>query len=216
MQIFYFLAKFIIVFFSLEDLKILKSFEQMKGAKKPVRKTSARIFWALGMKSNRELFKIFLNKICKKYKVLHKKLPKEQIKPYLKCPTKKSLWIFIFPNQIPHKINPGICVKLLSRVTESKIRPKNRPNIRPLIDPLIIDQGNNQNKGQYGWNPKNPSQLGCHKKIIGIKIKKTTDNFFVKNLYIKYLLSKFAPNQLLEVLLKVKFLPFFLSSKSHL
>jgi len=35
------------------------------------------------------------------------------------------------------------------------------------------------------------------------------DNFFVKNLFIKYLLSKFAPNQLHEVLLKVKFLLFF-------
>jgi len=30
------------------------------------------------------------------------------------------------------------------------MRPKNNPNINPLIDPLIIDQGNNQNKGQYG------------------------------------------------------------------
>ena len=44
LKAFYFFAKFIIVFFSLEDLKILKSFEQMKGAKKPVRNTSARIF----------------------------------------------------------------------------------------------------------------------------------------------------------------------------
>ena len=32
-----------------------------------------------------------INKICKKYKVPHKKLPKAQIKPYLKCPTNKSL-----------------------------------------------------------------------------------------------------------------------------
>ena len=96
------------------------------------------------------------------------------------------------------------------------MRPKNKPNINPLIDPLIIDQGNNQNNGQYGWTPINPSQLGCHKKIIGIKIKLIMDNFFVKNLFIKYLLSKFAPNQLLEVLLKVKFLPFFLISMSHL
>ena len=96
------------------------------------------------------------------------------------------------------------------------MRPKNKPNINPLIDPLIIDQGNNQNNGQYGWTPKNPSQLGCHKKIIGIKIKLIMDNFFVKNLFIKYLLSKFAPNQLHEVLLKVKFLSFFLISMSHL
>ena len=79
------------------------------------------------------------------------------------------------------------------------MRPKNKPNINPLIDPLIIDQGNNQNNGQYGWTPKNPSQLGCHKKIIGIKIKLIMDNFFEKNLFIKYLLSRFAPNQLHEV-----------------
>ena len=189
----------------------------MKGAKKPVRKTSARIFWALvGMKSNKELFEIFLNKICKKYKVPHNKLAIEQIKPYLKCPTKISLCTLILPNQAPHKTKPGIWVKWLSRVKESKISPKNKPNISPLIDPLIIDQGNNQNKGQYGWTPKNPSQLGCHKKIIGIKIKLIMDNFFVKNLFIKYLLPKFAPNQLHEVLLKVKFLPFFLISMSHL
>jgi len=41
-------------------------------------------------------------------------------------------------------------VKLLSKVRESKIKPKNKPKINPLIDPLIIAQGNNQNKGQYG------------------------------------------------------------------
>ena len=60
-------------------------------------------------------------------------------------------------------------MKLLSKVRESKIRPKNKPNTSPLKEPLIIDQGNNQNKGQYGCTPKNPSQLGCHKKIIGTK-----------------------------------------------
>ena len=216
MQTFYFLAKFIIVFFSLEDLKILKSFEQMKGAKKPVRKTSARIFWALGMKIKKEPFEIFLNKICKKYKVPHNKLAIEQIKPYLKCPTKISLCILILPNQAPHKTKPGIWVKLLSIVKESKTIPKNKPNISPLIDPLIIDQGNNQIKGQYGWTPKNPSQLGCHKKIIGIRIKLIMDNFFAKILFIRFLLSKFAPNQLHAVLPKVKFLPFFLISMSHL
>ena len=117
---------------------------------------------------------------------------------------------------IRDRIKPGIWEKLLSKVRESKIRPKNKPNINPLIDPLIIDQGNNQNNGQYGWTPKNPSQLGCHKNIIGIKIKLIMDNFFVKNLFIKYLLSKFAPNRLHEVLPKVKFLPFFLISMSHL
>ena len=66
------------------------------------------------------------------------------------------------------------------------MRTKNKPTINPFIDPLIIDQGNNQNKGQYGWTPKNPSQLGCHKKIIGTKIKKIIDILFVKNLFIKY------------------------------
>ena len=172
--------------FSLENLKIVKSWEQIKGAKNPVRKTSARIFWTLGIKSKKLLSEKFLNKICKKYKVPHKKLPKEQIKPYLKCPTKTSLCNLILPNQNPHKIKPGIWVKLLSIVKESKISPKNKPNINPLIGPLIIDQGNNQNKGQYGWTPKNPSQLGCHKKIIGIQIKKIIDNFFVKNLFIKF------------------------------
>ena len=96
------------------------------------------------------------------------------------------------------------------------MRPKNKPNINPFIDPLIIDQGNNQNNGQYGWTPKNPSQLGCNKKIIGMKTKLIMDDFFVKNLFIKNLLSKFAPNQLHEVLPKVKFLPFFLISMSHL
>ena len=73
-----------------------------------------------------------------------------------------------------------------SMINESKIRPKNKPNINPLIDPLIIDQGNNQNKGQYGWLPKNPSQFGCHKKIIGINIKKISGNFFDKNLFIYF------------------------------
>ena len=54
------------------------------------------------------------------------------------------------------------------------------------------------------------------RKIIGIKIKLIIDNFVIKNLFIKYLVSKFAPNQLSEVLPGVKFLPFFLISMSHL
>ena len=120
-----------------------------------------------------------------------------------------SLCNLILPNKNPHIINPGIWEKLLSRVKASKIRPKNKPNIIPLIDPLIIDQGNSQNNGQYGWTPKNPNQFGCHKKIIGMKIKKIEDDFFLKNLFIKYLLLIFAPNQLREVLPKVIFLPFF-------
>ena len=171
----------------------------MKGAKKPVRKTSATIFWRLGINNKKVLSEKFLNKICKKYIVPHKKLPIEQIKPYLKCPTKRSLCILIFPNQTPHKIKPGIWVKLLSKVRESKIRPKNKPSISPLRDPLIIDQGNNQNNGQYGWTPKSPSQLGCHKKIIWRKTKRTMDNFLLKNLFINFLLLKLAPNQLREV-----------------
>ena len=145
-----------------------------------------------------------------------KKLPKEQIKPCLKWATNISVFNLILPNKNPQNIKPGIWVKLLSNVKESKIRPKNKPNTNPLTDPWIIDQGNNQNNGQYGWTPKNPSQLGCHKKIIGIKMKLIIDNLFVKNLFIKYLISKFAPNQSSEVLPKVKFLPFFLIGMSHL
>ena len=77
-----------------------------------------------------------------------KKLEIEQIKPNLKCPTKILFEILNFPNQIPHKTKPGICVKLLSILNESKISPKNKPIIKPSNDPQIIDQGNNQNKGQ--------------------------------------------------------------------
>ena len=171
------------------------SWEQKKGAKKPVRKTSVSIFWRLGISNKKVLSEKFLNKICERWRVPHKKLPKEQIKPCLKWLTNTSVFNLILPNKNPQKINPGIWEKLLSKVRESKIRPKNKPNIKPFIDPLIIDQGNNQNNGQYGWTPKNPSQLGCHKKIIGIKIKLIMNNLFVKNLFIKYLLSKFAPNQ---------------------
>ena len=121
--------------FLLWSLKRLKSWEQIKGAKSPVRKTSAKIFWRLGISIKKVLSEKLLNKICKKYKIPHKKLPREQIKPYLKCPTKNWLCILILPNQTPHKINPGIWVKLLFKVTESKMRPKNNPNINPSIDP---------------------------------------------------------------------------------
>ena len=158
----------------------------MKGAKKPVRKTSAKIFCTLGINNKKVLSEKFLTTICIKYKVPHKTLPREQIKPYLKCPTKRSPWIFILPNHSPHNNKPGIWVKLLSTVIESKIRPKKNPKISPFIDPLSIDHGSNQNKGQYGWIPKNPSQFGCHKKITGIKIKNTIDNLFLKNLYIQF------------------------------
>ena len=92
-------------------------------------------------------------------------------------------------------VNPGIWVKSLFKVKESKINPKNKPYIIPWIDPLIIDQGNNQNKGQYGWTPRKPSQLGCHKKIIGTKTKKNKENLFEEKFFIKFLLLRFAPNQ---------------------
>ena len=145
---FYLFTKFITVLLFLENLKSLKSREQITGAKKPVRKTSARIFWRLGINNIKELSEKFLNKICKKFKVPHNKLPKEQIKPYIKCPTKISQCDLILPKKNPQKIRPGIWEKLLSKVRESKIRPKNKPNTNPLIDPLIIAQGNNQNNGQ--------------------------------------------------------------------
>ena len=180
--------------FSFEDLKILKSWEQIKGAKKPVRKTSVRIFWTAGIRKRKGLSDKFFDKICKKYNIPHKKVPKEQIKPKRKCPSKILLFSLILPNQNPHKIRPGICVKLLSKVKESKIRPKNKPDISPFIDPLIIAQGNNQIKGQYGWVPSNPSQFGCHKKIIGIKNKKKIDRLFAKIFFINPLLLKFGPN----------------------
>ncbi len=131
-----------------ENLNILTILEQIKGAKKAVRNTSAKIFPTLGKNSKKVPSERFFNKICKKLIVPHKKLPKAQIKPYLKCPIKKSLFNFNLPNKAPHKIKPGIWVKLISIVTESKIIPKNSPKIIPWIDPLIIDQGNNQNKGQ--------------------------------------------------------------------
>ena len=168
----------------------------MKGANKPVKKTSARIFLMPEINIIELLSEKFFNKICERWIVPHKKLPKEQIKPCLKWPSKKSVFNLILPNKNPQNIKPGIWVKLLPKVKESKIRPKNKPNTNPLTDPLIIDQGNNQNKGQYGWIPKNPSQLGCHKNIIGIKMKLIIDDLFVKNLLIKYFLSEFAPNQL--------------------
>ena len=49
-----------------ENLNIFKSWEQIKGAKNPVRKTSANIFCTLGKKSRKLLSEKFLNKICKK------------------------------------------------------------------------------------------------------------------------------------------------------
>ena len=134
--------------FILENLNILKSWEQIKGANNPVKKTSAKIFLTPEINIKKLLSEEFLNKICERWRVQHKKLPKEQIKPYLKCPTKSWLFNFILPNKKPQTIKPGIWEILSFKVRESKIRPKNKPNINQLIDPLIIDQGNNQNKGQ--------------------------------------------------------------------
>ena len=44
------LGKIYYCIFLLENLNILKSWEQIKGAKKPVKKTSAKIFLTLGIK----------------------------------------------------------------------------------------------------------------------------------------------------------------------
>ena len=120
----------------------------MKGANKPVKKTSAKIFLTPEINIKKLPSEKFLDKICERLRVPHKKLPKEQIKPYLKCPTKISLCDLILPKKNPQKIRPGIWVKLSFKVRESKMRPKNKPNTNPLIDPLIIAQGNNQNNGQ--------------------------------------------------------------------
>ena len=61
----------------------------------------------------------------------------EQINPNLKCPRKIFFEILNLPNHKPHKTKPGICVKLLSRLNESKISPKNKPIIDPLNLSLI-------------------------------------------------------------------------------
>ena len=50
----------------LKDLNILKSWVQIKGAKKPVKKTSAKIFLTLGINIKELLSEKFLKKICKK------------------------------------------------------------------------------------------------------------------------------------------------------
>ena len=52
--------------FLAEDIKSLKSWEQIKGAKKPVRNTSAKMFWRLGIKSKIVLSEKFLTKIWRK------------------------------------------------------------------------------------------------------------------------------------------------------
>ena len=122
--------------------------EQNSGAYNPVINTFAKILLILG-KYKKILFSDKLSiKIWKKYSEPHKKLAIEQISPYVKWPTIVLLEKFNFPNHIPHKTKAGIWVKLLSGLIESKISPKHNPTISPSIDPCIIDQGNNQNKGQ--------------------------------------------------------------------
>ena len=115
--------------------KSLKSNEHSNGANKPVIKTWAKIFLILGKYKKLVWSGQCLIKIWKKYSEPQKKLAIEQIKPNLKCPTKILFEILNFPNQIPHKTKPGICVKLLSRLNESKISPKNKPIIKPSNDP---------------------------------------------------------------------------------
>ena len=60
------LGKIYYYIFLFENLNILKSWEQIKGAKKPVKKTSAKIFLILGINIKELLSEKFLNKICKK------------------------------------------------------------------------------------------------------------------------------------------------------
>jgi len=57
------LGKIYYCIFLLENLNILKSWEQIKGAKKPVKKTSAKIFLILGINIKELLSEKFLNKI---------------------------------------------------------------------------------------------------------------------------------------------------------
>ena len=52
--------------FLFENLNIMSSLEQIKGANKPVRKTSAKIFLKLGINNKKDPSEKFLNKICKK------------------------------------------------------------------------------------------------------------------------------------------------------
>ena len=115
--------------------KSLKSNEQSNGANSPVIKTWAKIVFILGRYQELVWLDQKLIKIWKKYSKPQKKLDMEQIKPYLKWPTKLLFEILNFPNQIPQIIKPGICVKLLTRLNESKISPKNKPSIKPSNDP---------------------------------------------------------------------------------
>ena len=127
--------KLIDLYLPFDFWKSLKSNEHINGANKPVIKTWQKIFLIIGVYKKILLLDKYLIKAWRKYSEPQKKLAIEQIKPNLKCPTKILFEIFNFPNHIPHKTNPGICVKLLSRLNESKISPKNKPIIKPLNDP---------------------------------------------------------------------------------
>ena len=127
--------KLIDLYLPFDFWKSLKSNEHINGANKPVIKTWQKIFLIIGKYKKILLLNQYLIKAWKKYSEPQKKLEIEQIKPNLKCPTKILFEIFNFPNHIPHKTNPGIWVKLLSRLNESKIRPKNKPIINPSNDP---------------------------------------------------------------------------------
>ena len=102
------LGKIYYYIFLLENINNLKSWEQIKGAKKPVKKTCAKILLMLEIKIETLPSEKLLNKIWIQLRVPHKKLPKEQIKPYLKCPNKILLCNLILPKKNPQNIKPGI------------------------------------------------------------------------------------------------------------
>ena len=52
--------------FLFENLNIINSWEQIKGANKPVRKTSAKVFFKPGINNKKDPSEKFLIKICKK------------------------------------------------------------------------------------------------------------------------------------------------------
>ena len=134
-RIYYLSVKFINLSLPFVVLKSLNSNEHNNGANKPVIKTWAHIVLILGKYKKIVWSDQYLIKIWKIYSEPQKKLAIEQIKPNLKCPIKLLFEIPNFPNHIPHKSNPGICVKLLSRLNESKMSPKNKPIIKPSNDP---------------------------------------------------------------------------------
>ena len=123
------------LFFPFDLWNKIKSDEQNNGPNKPVINTWAKIFLILEKYKNILCSDIFLIKIWEKYSELHIKEAIEQINPYLKCPITILLEILNLPNHMPQKTKPGICVKLLSGLNESKISPKIKPINEPSIDP---------------------------------------------------------------------------------